>query len=53
MFMHWTLGEDKIDKEVGSGAALNCQCLSLSFEGLLSEESGHEGFRHLSLCSVN
>ena len=43
----------KVDKEVGSGAALNCQCLPLSFEGLLSEESGCKGFRHLSPCSVN
>ena len=51
--MHLALGEDKVDKEVDSGAASSCQCLLLSFEGLLPEESGHEGFRHLSPYSVN
>ena len=51
--MHWALGEDKVDKKVDSGAVSICQCLSLSFKGLLSKESGYEGCRHWSLCSVN
>ena len=51
--MHWALGEDKEYKELDGGAASNCQCLPLSFEGLLSKEAGNEGFRHLSPCSVN
>ena len=47
--MHWALGEDKGYKEVDGRAAYR----PLSFEGLLSEESWHEGFRYLCLCSVN
>ena len=42
-----------MDKEVVDRAVSQCQCLSLSFEGLLSEKSGCEGFRHLSPCSSN
>ena len=50
--MHWTLCWDRLDKEVVDGAVSNCQCLLLSFEELLSKESGCEGFRHLSPCSL-
>ena len=53
LFVHWALCQDRIDKEVVNEAASSCQCLLLSFEGLLSEESGYEGFRHLSPCRVN
>ena len=53
MFVHWALSEDKKYKDVDGGVAPGCQCLPLGFEGLLSEESGHEGFGHLSPCSVN
>ena len=42
-----------VDKEVVDGAVPNCQCLPLSFGGLLSGESGCEGFRHISPCSSN
>ena len=53
MFVHWALCWDRLDREVVVRAVSNCQCLLLSFEGLLSKESGQEGFRHLSPCSSN
>ena len=40
-------------KGVDGEAASGCQCLPLSFERLLSEGSGHEGFRHLSPRRLN
>ena len=51
--MHLALCWDRMNKEVVNGAVSNCQCLPLSFEGLLSEESGCKGFRHLSPCDLN
>ena len=44
---------DKIDKEVVDRTVSNCQCLLLSFGGLLSEESRCKGLRHLSPCGSN
>ena len=35
------------------GTALSCQCLLLSDEGLILEESGCKGFRHLNPSSLN
>ena len=53
MSMHWAHCWDRMDKEVVDRAVSNWQCLTLSFEGLLSKESGCEGFRYLSPYSLN
>ena len=51
--VHWALCWDRMDKGVVNGEVSNCQCLPLSFKGLLSEGSECEGFRHLSPCDLN